>query len=147
MKTLLTSLFIVLLMKVGAAQKIPEAQVPPVVLKAFQSKFPGIKEAKWEVKDEVYKVQCEFQSREHDLWLDKNGIIKKHKQDFPKKELPQAIVSYVNQHFKEYKIDDADKITAEGKVFYEVDIEKKPEDRRLLFSEEGALIENKLDWH
>jgi len=145
MKTILTSLFIVLIMKAATGQKISEAQVPPVVLNAFQSQFPDIKETEWEVKDEVYKVQIEFQSREHDLWIDKNGTIKKHKQDFPKKELPQAIVSYVNQHFKEYKIDDADKIIIEGKVFYEVDIEKKPEDRRLLFSEDGELIENKLD--
>ena len=145
MKTIFTSLFIVLLMEVTTAQKISEPQVPSIVLNAFQSKFPGIKETKWEVKDEVYKVQYEFQAREHDLWIDKNGTVKKHKQDFPKKELPQAIVSYINQHFKEYKIDDADKIETEGKFFYEVDIEKKPEDRRLLFSEEGALIENKLD--
>jgi len=129
----------------AAAQEIQETQVPSVVLNAFQLKFPGIKETEWELKDGVYKVECEVQSREHDLWIDKNGVVQSHKQDFPKKELPQPIVAYINQHFKDYKIDDADKITAGGKVSYEVDIEKKPEDRKLIFSEEGILLENKVD--
>lgn len=136
---------LILVINVLSAQEIPQAQVPAVVLNAFQLKFPGITEIKWGLKEGVYKAQCEFQSREHDVWFNKEGVIKKHKQDFPKKELPQAIQQYIADNFKDYKIADADKIISDKGTFYQVEIEKKPEGRKLVFTDAGNLIENTLD--
>ena len=72
------------------AQVIPQSQVPPVVLKAFQEKFASATEVKWETKSELYKAEFKVDKRGHDVWIDKTGKITKHKEDFPKKDLPRG---------------------------------------------------------
>jgi hypothetical protein len=76
------------------------------------------------------------------VWLDKGGVVKKHKQDFPKKELPEIIRKKIETDFSGFKIDDADKIEEKGDIFYEVDIKGDTEERKLLFTSAGVLKEN-----
>src|SRR5687768_16182268 len=117
-------------------------QIPREVLASFQSKFPNATDLKWEAKKELYKAEFKIGSRANDVWLDKTGAIKKHKQDFPKKELPEVIRKKVESDFSGFKIDDADKIEENGEVFYEVDIKGATEERKLLFTAAGVIKEN-----
>ncbi len=73
-----------------SAQIIPQSQVPPAVLKTFQGKYAGVTEVKWETKGELYKAEFKVDKRGHDVWIDKTGKITKHKEDFPKKDLPAS---------------------------------------------------------
>jgi uncharacterized membrane protein YkoI len=119
-----------------------DSQIPKEVLASFQSKFPNAADLKWEVKKELYKAEFKIGTRANDVWLDKVGIVKKHKQDFPKKELPEVIRKKIESDFSGFKIDDADKIEENGEVFYEVDIKGATEERKLLFTAAGAIKEN-----
>ena len=127
------------------AQVIPQSQVPPVVLKAFQDKFASVSEVKWETKGELYKAEFKVDKRGHDVWIDKAGKITKTKQDFPKKDLPAAIQQQITSEFKAYKLDDADKIEMDGKVFYQVELDGTSDDRKVLFSADGKVQENTVD--
>ena len=127
------------------AQVIPQSQVPPVVLKAFQEKFGSATEVKWEAKTELYKAEFKENKRGHDVWIDKTGKITKTKEDFPKKDLPAAIQQKITSEFKAYKLDDADKIEMGGKVFYQVELDGTPDDRKVLFSADGKVQENTVD--
>ena len=129
----------------ASAQVIPQSQVPPAVLNAFQGKFAGMTEVKWETKGELYKAEFKVDKRGHDVWIDKSGKITKHKEDFPKKDLPAAIQQQIAKEFKAYKLDDADKIEMDGKIFYQVELDGASDDRKVLFSADGKVQENTVD--
>ena len=130
---------------IANAQDIPQSQVPSVVLNAFQGKFSDAKDVEWEAKNELYKAEFEVNKRGHDVWIDKTGKITKHKEDFPKKELPQAVQQQIASEFKGYTLDDADKIEMDGKVFYQVELDGTADDRKVLFSADGKVQENAVD--
>jgi hypothetical protein len=129
----------------ASAQVIPQSQVPPAVLNAFQGKFASIPEVKWETKGELYKAEFKVDKRGHDVWIDKSGKITKHKEDFPKKDLPAVIQQQITKEFKDYKLDDADKIEMDGKIFYQVELDGTSDDRKVLFSADGKVQENTVD--
>ncbi len=127
------------------AQDIPKSQVPSVVLNAFQSKFANATDVEWELKGDDYKAEFEIGKRDHDVWIDKSGNIKKHKEDFPKSELPAAIKQKLQSDFPNYKIDDADKVEMEGKVFYQIELEGNNEERKILLNADGKVESNNVD--
>jgi uncharacterized membrane protein YkoI len=122
------------------SQDISEKEVPSSALTAFKAKYPNAGPVRWEKKSDGYKAEFEISSREHDLWLDKDGNITKHKEDFPKSELPQAVTQKLKTDFKDYTIDDADKIEDGGKVIYEIDLQGKDE-RKVFLSADGKVEE------
>jgi|SRR5688572_576399 uncharacterized membrane protein YkoI len=139
------ALFYVAGLTMADAQDIPQSDVPSVVLNAFQQKYADAKAVEWENKGDVYKAEFEVGSRGHDVWIDKSGKITKHKEDFPKKDLPQAIQQQISTEFKAYKLDDADKIEMDGKVFYQVELDGTSDDRKVLFTADGKVEENTVD--
>jgi uncharacterized membrane protein YkoI len=145
MKSWLVLFYFVGLIVNANAQVIPQSQVPPAVLKAFQEKYASATEVKWETKSELYKAEFKVDKRGHDVWIDKAGKITKHKQDIPKKDLPAAIQQQITSGFKAYKLDDADKIETDGKIFYQVELDGATDDRKVLFSADGKVQENTVD--
>lgn len=127
------------------AQDVAEKDVPSVVLNALRSKYSNAVKVDWELHNDVYKAEFDVGSREHDVWIDKNGNITKVKGDFPKKELPQAVVQKLQSEFAGYKIDDADKIEEGGSVYYEVDLDGSKDERKVLFTAEGDVRENNIE--
>lgn len=122
-----------------SAQDIPQADIPAPVLKSFQTQFPTATKADWEMDGELYKVDFEIGKREHDLWIDKSGGIKKHKEDFPKSKLPAAIGEKLKSEFSAYTIDDVDKIEQDEKVFYRVKLKDATGEREIWFNSDGAI--------
>jgi len=146
MKTILSIIILVAgFASAAISQDISEKEVPSLVLNAFQTKYSNAGQVDWELKGDVYKAEFEIGSREHDLWIDKNGNITKHKEDFPKSELPKAITQKLQSEFKDYKIDDADKIEEGGKVTYEVDLDGTKDERKVFFTADGTVQENLVD--
>ena len=142
MKTIINIMALVAGLSTAAiSQDIAEKDVPSSTLTALKTKYLDAGEVRWEKKSDGYKAEFEVASREHDLWIDKNGNITKHKEDFPKNELPQAITQKLKTEFKDYTIDDADKIEEGGKVLYEVDLDGKDE-RKVFFTVDGTVQEN-----
>lgn len=145
MKTLMIVFLTMGLATASMGQNIPKSEVPSIVLNAFQAKFSNATEVEWELKGDEYKAEFEIGKRNHDVWIDKTGAIKKHKEDFPKKDLPAAITQKLEKEFQTYRIDDADKIELDGKVFYQVELENGTDERKLLLTADGKLESNTID--
>lgn len=145
MKTLMLVVCVTALATAAIAQDIPQSQVPSLVLNAFQTKYSSATDLEWELKGDLYKAEFEIGTRDHDLWIDKNGHIKKHKEDFPKSQLPAAIQEQIKSEFKDYKIDDVDKIETGEKVFFQVDLDSNLGDREILFTADGKIHEGSTD--
>jgi uncharacterized membrane protein YkoI len=127
------------------AQDLPQSDVPSVVVNAFQQKFTNAADVSWETKGDLYKAEFKIGSRGHDVWIDKSGKITKHKEDFPKKDLPPSIQQKISTEFSAYKLDDADKIEENGKIYYQVELDGSADDRQVLFTSDGAIEKNTVD--
>ena len=139
MKYLALILVIAGFVPAATGQDIQQSEVPSLVLNTFQSKFPNATDIDWEREADLYKVEFEIGKRDHDLWIDKNGNITKHKEEVTKTDLPAAINQKLQSDFKEYRIDDVDKIETNGKVFFLVDLDSNSGDKEVLFSPDGAV--------
>lgn len=124
---------------VAVAQDIRQSEVPSVVLNAFQSKFSNAADVEWEMKGDLYKVEFEIGKFDHDLWIDKNGKVVKHKEELSKSDLPPAINDKIKAEYKDYRVDDVYKIESDGKVTYEVDLDGNRGDREITFAPDGTV--------
>lgn len=146
MKTItLILIFITGFVSATVAQKIAETQVPAAVATAIHTKFPAAKDLKWEAKKEHFKAEFKIDKRAHDLWIDKAGTITKHKEDFPKSELPDAVKKQLAASFKEYQVDDADKIETGGVVVYLLKLKDTKGERKVTFTSDGQVQEKNPD--
>jgi hypothetical protein len=123
----------------ATAQDIPQSEVPSLVLNAFQSKFSNATDIEWEREGELFKVDFEVGNRDHDLWIDKSGTIKKHKEEIAKADLPASVAQKIKTDFKEYTVDDVDRIETDGKVFFYVDLDSRSGDKEVTFTADGTV--------
>ena len=106
------------------AQSISKSQVPSVVLNKFKTQFPKATEVKWEMDGYLYRVGFEMRwNIDHEVWYNAYGETVKHKEELEKGKLPAAVVSRISTDFKGYKIEGAEKMTTDNKVFYEVELD------------------------
>ncbi|MDV3308337.1 MAG: PepSY-like domain-containing protein [Cyclobacteriaceae bacterium] len=138
MKTLFLILFVGSI-TYAMAQDVPKSQVPAEVSNAFASKFAKAKDVEWEMEGDLYKVDFEVGSRDHEAWIDKSGTIRKHREELSNRDLPQVISEKVKTEFQEYRIDDAHKVEADGKTLYHIDLDGPGEDREVWFAEDGTI--------
>ena len=141
MKLLLSFLLIAALSSNVVAQDLSESEVPSVVLNAFQTKFSKATDVEWELEGDLYK--CEFQVGrfDHDIWINKSGEIKRHQEEISKNDLPAAITQKVKNEFNGYRIDDVDRIDADGKTYFEVELDGRGNDRKVMFNADGSVKE------
>ena len=118
---------------VSCAQDVNKSEVPSVVLNAFQAKYPNAEDVDWEKKGALYNVDFEIITTDHEAWLDASGKIVKHEQEITKKEIPSVIADVLEQHFKEYRVDDVDKIDKDGATYYRIELDSNMGDRTIVF--------------
>ncbi len=143
MKTILLSLVALSAGFLSCSQDIPANQVPSVVQNTFQSKFPNPTDVEWEKKDGFYEVEFDVNKIDHKAHIDPAGKMIMFKMEIRKDELPAAVATVVSQEYKDYDIDDADKLEKDGTTYYQVELDAKgKEDKLLVFTLDGKLAEN-----
>lgn len=144
MKTYIIYLFALMMIATSAsyAQDIPQSEVPEAVLKSFNEAFPKASDVEWEREGEHFEVDFDVSFfKDHEAWFNSSGNLIRHKEEISKGDLPEVVVAAISSQYAEYRIDDVDKITENGKATYIVELEKGSEDRKVTFSEEGKVIE------
>ncbi|HEV7380090.1 MAG TPA: PepSY-like domain-containing protein [Dyadobacter sp.] len=137
MKTNILSALMMLCAFGGFAQDIPSNSVPSVVMNVFKQKFPKATDVEWERKGELYKVEFEIGRKEHAVWINGAGNVEKHKLDISNSDLPAAVKTAIASEYKGYRINDAERLDAGGKVTYKVEVKKGAEDMDTFFDEQG----------
>jgi hypothetical protein len=123
------------------AQDIAASQVPSVVINQFNTDFPKAKDVEWEQKSNGYKVDFERGwNKDFKVWYAADGKQLKSVEDLTKNELPKSILTAINKDYKNYHIDDAEKITEDKKVSYKVELEYKNDEKIIYFNEQGLPI-------
>ncbi len=145
MKKTVVFLMVISAAMVSCAQNNYQSVVPSLVLNAFQQQFSNAKDVEWEMDNGYYAVEFEIGVNDHDAWFDSTGKLVKHKEDIAQTDLPEWIKTTIKTNYPRHRIDDVKKTTENGTIMYKVELERRSEDRVLVFSADGNLIENRLD--
>lgn len=140
---MILSACILALSTIGAfAQDIPQSQVPAVVVNSFQQKFPKAKGVDWELKAGLYEAEFEtgLFGTDHEVWIQSNGKIVRHKEELVKNDLPKAVIAKVKKDFPGYRIEDVKKITEEQKIMYAFEVKSRTEEWKLVVDTQGNIL-------
>lgn len=143
MKTRAIKLIAVFIFGAGTifAQDIPQSEVPSVVLNTFKKEFPKAVDIEWEKKGEQFNVEFELGwSVDYEAWFSADGKLIRYTEDIPAKDLPNAVKNTITSQYKDYRVDDAEKIVTNGVETYKVELEKGKEEIKVIFSKKGKVI-------
>lgn len=137
----LTGLFIFLLFSGNIfAQKVDQKNVPAVILNSFQVKFPTADDVDWRLDKGNYRVNFEVNDKDHEVRLDNRGKIIKHEQDLYVSEIPDEVLQTIRKKVSFFDVEDADKITENGKTTFEINFEIDDKDHDFWINEKGKLL-------
>lgn len=124
----------------GCTQNISQSNVPSLVKNAFQQKYPTATDVEWEKHASLYNVEFEINNIDHELWIDSQGNITKHKEDLSLSNVPVQILDAVAANYKTAQIDNVDKIEENNKTYYIIELEKWSGDKYIQMNEDGTLV-------
>ena len=128
------------------SQAVKESAVPKPVVTSFQTNFAGAKAEKWEKeKDGNYEAEFDWKKIESSATFSADGKLLETEQEISTKELPALVGNYVTKNYAGYKIAEAAKITADGKVMYEAEVKKGKEGFDLIFDSAGNFIKKVVE--
>ncbi|KAA5541684.1 hypothetical protein [Adhaeribacter rhizoryzae] len=133
-------IFLGLLLSSGFAacsQDINAKRVPALVNNALMAKFPNAVDIEWEKKKNLYEADYDVNQTEFTALIDASGNIVMYKQDIPVTEIPAVLSGTLQKSFADYKVDDAEKIQKDGKIFFQVQLEKNNQELKKVFAEDG----------
>ncbi|RAJ06481.1 putative PepSY-like beta-lactamase-inhibitor [Chitinophaga skermanii] len=145
MKKLIFSWIICCLAFSVYAQDIPASQVPVGVTKTFKTKFPTAGKVEWEMKGDLYEAEFKVNRVEHKAHFSKDGNLVIYKKDIRQIDLPQGVQNTLRNKYKDYKIDDVEKVVKGKNVYYQVELDGKP-DLKLVFTGNGKEDTTQAYW-
>jgi hypothetical protein len=128
------------------SQDIPASQVPAAVTKAFKAKFPKTTGLEWEKKGDLYEAEFDVSLVDHKALYEASGKLVAFKKDIRKTDLPAAVKRAIETQYKGFRIDDADRVERGGAVFYQVELDGKPDDQKLVFTKDGKVDSTQQYW-
>jgi hypothetical protein len=130
MKSLL-GFFLLALTFVSFAQNSLDKDVPDVVEKNFNKKFPHSENVSWDKVDNNYKVDCFFRGRGTYAEYTPEGVWVQTVTDMDIKSLYPPVQKYLDENFKKDKVVLAEQaIRADKQNYYYVQVARKEKDRK-----------------
>lgn len=129
------------------AQDLNREEVPANILEHFDLEYAQASDVEWEMKGDKYQVEFEYDRQtDMEIWYDANGNVVREKEEWKKSKLPDAVKNAIKEEYSDYKIDDVDKITEDGKVHFKVSLDSnRDEDMEVWIDESGEITESKRD--
>jgi uncharacterized protein with ATP-grasp and redox domains len=140
MKTILVALAMMLAITQGNAQKISAKDVPANVKSSLEKNY-AVKDVDWDKEGTNYEASFEQNGKDISLLFDASGAVLVTETEIKKDELPQSVLDTLTKDFAAYKIEETAKIETNGKISYEVEVEKGKQNFDLIFDVNGKLLE------
>jgi hypothetical protein len=120
-------------------QEISSSKVPSVVLNAVSEQFPAQEEVEWKKLGNLYEAEVDLNdSVDITVQVNETGQVLLQKQDITTAELPASIQSAIQAQYAGYTIDEAEKLTKESRVYYQMELEASgKKDKKIVFSADG----------
>lgn len=123
----------------ACGQQVDAGKVPSVVVNALNAKYGTATGTEWEKKQSHYEAEFTANGKELEVQIDQSGKILVEKSDVLPAELPAAVTAALQSSYKEYTVDDAEKLERNGVVYYQVELEAKgKKDLKKIFTAAGV---------
>lgn len=144
-------MFIVVVSVMAAAcgsQHIAHEKVPSVVLNTLKAQYPITNQVVWEKSHDVYEADVRINdTTEVTICIDEAGKLIMQKYDIPGAELPAQVVAAIQSRYKEYTIDEAERLERDGKTYYQVELDHtRRKDLNLVFLPDGNEDKKMYFW-
>ncbi len=124
---------------------IKEKDLPSVVKNGFKTRFSETVDADWEKLNNHYKVEFEIDRKDHAALINEAGVITMIKYDIAVTELPPAIESLLKGQYKNFRLEEIEKIEKGDQIYYQVELDGK-KDEHFVFSAEGQKANEIAYW-
>ncbi|WP_162428391.1 PepSY-like domain-containing protein [Pontibacter pudoricolor] len=128
------------------AQDVATKDVPSTVAAALTQKFANATDLDWEMNGTNYEADFDVNRVDHNVLIDPSGKILMTKRDIQKKDLPQAVSSAISQNHKGLRLDDMEVLEIDGTTYYQVELDDKAGDKKLVFTADGKEASNITYW-
>ena len=118
-----------------------EAKVPANVKTKFQALYPSAEEVKWDVEENYFEVTFESEDDvDMSLLFDEKGNIVEIETEIETEDLPVIIKNRIEKDFADWDLEEAAKISSNGKTTYEAELEKGEKKMDAIFFPDGKLV-------
>ena len=120
-------------------ENIPQDAVPSVVLNALKAKYPSSNDVDWKKNGRIYEAELDINdSTEISVRIDEAGTVVMQKHDVPRSQLAPALLAAIQNQYKDFRIDDVERIEKGSAVFYQVELKSRGrKEVNSLFAEDG----------
>ena len=138
----LALLFAVVAVNSACSQKNIIDEIPNEVDSTFKSMFPDASKIKWEMENsKEFEAEFIIKGVKQSANFNNDGVWLETEIEISAGELPKSIIANLDKDFKDYKIEEANKISnLEYGDCFEVEIEKDELTIEVIFSSNGELI-------
>ena len=124
MKKSVMTIALIMLSFVSFAQKTKEQNVPQIIKKALNEKFPNAKNVKWDKEENNFEASFKNNNIDNSILFNTNGKIIETEIAIEVNQLPKNALKYLSDNFKNQKVKEAAKIiTEKGITIYEAEIQ------------------------
>ena len=129
---------------VNAQNAVAVNDLPTDLRASFTKDFGTATDMSWTTSAGGYTSSFTMNNTRHYVEYDSNGKMTLHRQDLTDTQLPPTIASALKKDHPNHKVEEAEKITKDGVITYEVELEGKP-DYEIIFDATGKILEKKVD--
>ena len=121
---------------------LAQTNVPSSVQSSFTKLFPGIAVKKWDKEEGKYEANFTKEGKQMSAVFDAKGNLEETETVIAASELPASVLSYVKEHYKGSKIEEAAMVLkSDGEKIYEAEIKGKD----LLFDAKGNFLKEETE--
>nr|WP_294859545.1 PepSY-like domain-containing protein [uncultured Fluviicola sp.] len=121
----------------SCASTIDQQEIPSVVINAVMTRYPDATDLEWEVKDGTYEAEFDLGKDDYEVWVNPQGTILKVEQEIRISQIPAAVLNKVKSDFDGFKMDDAKRVEIAKNTYYEIELEGKLGDQKIVYSSKG----------
>lgn len=136
---------ILLLCLLGCSSSKGQTGPPSVVVNAFEQRFPNARDIEWSNDGRSYVVEFEIFRKDHEAWFDADGSLTRHRRDASRSELTPEVHETLRRDYAAFRIEDVDRIDENGQTTFEVELDGKPEDLKVVLDGQGRIISTQRD--
>lgn len=125
---------------------LPAKEAPALVHNTLMARFPYATEVDWEQKAGLFQAEFNQGEQNQAVLIDEAGKIKMIRQEISLADLPPAVLEKVKKSYPAYQVDDLEQVEKGSRLYYQVELEKGLQEKKLVLSPEGEVPAGQAFW-
>ena len=117
-----------------------KADVPEEVKSTFSTMFPNASDIEWEMDDDMWEVEFEWNNMEYEASFNPDGSWDETEFEMEKSELHEMALFILSNDYPDWEIEEVEFVESSDFRGYEVGIEMDEKKMEILFNEGGELV-------